>query len=733
MPALAQADAAQAAPPASPTPAPPTAPAQDAASAAAATQEVVVTATKRPLTLQAVPAAVSVVGSAQLAENHIEQPQDLNGEVPGLQIRANNNEVSLFLRGVGHSPYSPQAENSVALNVDGVYMSRTSEGLGAFFDVSRVEVLNGPQGTLYGRNATGGVVNVITNTPTMDNESYVSVGGGNYARVDGEAVFSGPITDNAQLRIGAYEHHRDDGFGTDRYTNTPNDNLDEHGTRATLKLEPTDRLQLYLRGDGYFAKDHDAGYFYDGPSGRQPETLLQNIGGLIPPGKFDNYANVDGARQVLLAGTSLETDYRLTNEINLKSLTAYRYNYSFYQTDIDGTQLNESYLDYRQSAEHYSEELSGNYHQGPLYASLGFYYFGELNRSRLYEPQPLYFAFTARGVPIPRTIERAPGATGIFEQIGTGRTNAEAVYGNVSYQLTSKLNLGVGLRYSTEDKENSGRQQAVVTPFAPFTGVRNSNGLTPAFTAAYKLTGDTNLYATISRGFKSGEWIAGTPQYARPESVWDYEAGVKGEYFDRRLQVSLGGFYYDYKDLQVEILQGGAAILINAPTATLYGLEGSGNLSLPYRFDLHGSFSALHTEFGNLYSADPNIPGSPVVDLRGNELPNAPPYQVAAGLSKHLDYGRYGTGVATVDYSWQDRAYLDIYNVTDNNYRPAYSMVNLSYTHVFPDRHLSLLVYGRNLNNAIVISAESVSSAYNQRLVNYTEPRTYGATLKYNF
>jgi len=695
--------------------------------------EVIVTATKQALTLQAVPASISVVGAAELADDHIVKPEDLNGTVPGLQIRPNNNDVSFFLRGVGHSPYSPQAENSVALNVDGVYMARTSEGLGAFFDVSRVEVLNGPQGTLYGRNATGGVVNVISALPTNTNQSYVSISGGSYAEIDGEAVFSGPISDNAQIRIGAYEHHREDGFGTDFTTGTPNANLDEHGAKATLRLEPTDKLQIILRTDGYFAKDHDAGYYYDGPSGRLPETPLQNIGGLIPSGKFNDYSNVASARQILLAGSSVEADYQATPDISVKSLTAYRYDYSFYQTDIDGTQLKESFLQLGQRDEHYSEDLTATLHRGPLFANVGFYYFGDLNRSDIFEPQPLYYAFTARGIPLPPTIARAPGANGIFDQIGTGLTNAEAIYGNVSYQLTPRLNIGFGLRYSTEDKENVGKQEAVVTPFVAFSGARTSNGLTPAFTAAYKLTDETNLYATISRGFKSGEWIAGTSQYALPEFVWDYEGGIKGQYFGRKLQVSLGAFYYDYTDMQIEILQGTSANLINAPKATLYGLEGAGSLALPGDINVHASFSALHTELGSLLSADPNLTGSPVVNLEGNELPNAPNFQIATGVSKRFDFGRYGSGVVTAEYNWQDHTFLDIFNVRQNNYRPAYSLVNMSYTHKFPGAHWSLLLYGRNLTNSIVINAETVSSSYNQRLVTYSDPRTYGATIKYAF
>jgi iron complex outermembrane receptor protein len=696
--------------------------------------EVIVTATKQPLTLQAVPASISVVGAEALARDHIVKPEDLNGTIPALQIRPDNNDVSIFLRGVGHSPYSPQAENSVALNVDGVYMSRTAEGLGAFFDVSRVEVLNGPQGTLYGRNATGGVVNVISVMPTGANDSYVSLGGGNYGSINGEAVFSGPIGDKAQLRIGAYEHHREDGFGKDFTTGTPNNNLDEHGAKATLRLEPTDRLVVILRADGYFAKDHDTGFFYAGPSGRAATSSLP-AGALLPTAPFDSYANVPGSRQVFLAGTSAEADYQLTPSIVLKSLTAYRHVKSDYVTDIDGTQLSESFLSLSQLDDHYSEELNATITYGKWFANVGFYYFGETNKSHILEPQPLYYSFTAKGLPIPSFIFHLPGATGNFEQFGVGRTDAEALYGNATYELTSRLKVGVGLRYSSEDKGNSGQQQAVVTPFTHFDGSRISSGLTPAFTASYKLTDDTNLYGTVSRGFKSGEWISGTSQYALPEYVWDYEGGVKGQYLDHKLQLSFGAFYYDYTNLQVEILSGAAnsAILINVPKTTLYGLEGAGSLALPGQVDLHASVSALHTRMGNLLSSDPNLPGSPTVNIAGNQLPNAPKFQVAAGASKRFDFGRYGSGVLTAEYNWQDRTFLDIFNVTQNNYRPAYSMVNMSYSHSFPGAHWSVLLYGRNLTNTIVVNSDTVSSSYQQRLVNYSDPRTYGVTLKYAF
>jgi iron complex outermembrane receptor protein len=713
----------------------PTAPAASDSSAPSeglALSEIVVTATKRELNLDDVPAVITAVSAASLQQGHISDLTDLNGLVPALEIRPNNTDVALFLRGVGHPAYSPQAENSIALNLDGVYLSRPAEGLNAFFDVNRVEALSGPQGTLYGRNATGGVVNIVSNSPTRDPEGYLAVTGANYGRVDVEGVYSGPLTDNLQIRVGGYEHRQFDGFGDDHFTGTQNSDLHEDGGKIALQYEPTERLTLVLRVDGYHANDHDAGYFYDGPSGRLPVTTIQHLGGQTYSNPFDNDSDLPNSRQVTLAGTSLDVKYEVSPALTLKSLTAYNYVAAQYATDLDQTSatLQEFFL--VQHADHYSEELSAAINVGHLFANLGLYYFGELNRSQLLSYGPLYYAFPARGIPIPAYIAH-PGSTGYFNEIGDGKTNAEAIYGNASYDVTSRLTLGVGLRYSHEEKQNIGDTSYVVTPLIPFDGTKHSDGLTPAFNAIYKLDSNLNLYGSASRGFKSGEWVAGTSDYAQPEFVWDYELGVKGHAFDHHLDFTLGGFYYDYKNLQVEILQGVSGVLINVPSSEFYGLEGSVRALLPADLELTTAISALHTRLGTFYSADPNLPGNPLVDLVGNRAPNAPAFQASLTLSRKMDFGRSGSGVATVNYSWQDSAYLDIFNVKDNSYRPSYSLLNASYLYNLPGPNWSILLWGKNLTNKIVVDTATVSSQYNFQLANWSNPRTYGATLKFSF
>ena len=722
---------------------------------ATAQGDIIVTATKREQNLSEIPAAISALGSGSLQQKAIFNIVDLNATVPGLQISPNNTDISITIRGVGHQLFSPSAENSVALHLDGVYLSRPSAAQSAFFDVDRVEVLRGPQGTLYGRNATGGAVNVISKGPTSEVEGYVSVGVANYQRIDVEGAIGGPIiADVLSARVGAFMHKRNNGFGRNLATGDKVDDLDEYGGKASIKAKLSDKLSVTVRGDYYYAKDNFGEYHAFGPV-RQPfpgaQPLAELLGGTRAPNIRDTNFDAVNFRRSELWGVSGEINYEFSDAVSVRSLTAFRHTEAFYQTDLDGTQL-PVFSPFRigSDTDQFSQELQLNLDLGDVYAIIGAYYFDETVDS-----DNRISSYLATGLPafgIPRIL---PAPFGVFEQIASLKTDAEAVFANVDWNVTDRLTLGGGLRYSTEKKGNVGYDIAFFPNFVTYPGVgfdvvddsRRSSGVTPRGTAKYAITDDINIYASVSRGFKSGEWISGTNQYAEPERVWAYETGLKGSLFDRTINFAFSAFYYDYTNLQVQRVQTPIVVLENSPGGTLKGIEGEGSIRLPAGFSLDGNFTYLDTKIEGFITQDPNLPGSPTRDLTGNRFAFAPKFTYNVGVEKRTDFGDGGVGVARFDLQHSSGTFLDLFNRTDNAFRKPYTVLNASYKHTLAEG-LSLLVWGKNLTDRTIRLYELANQIPNLIIRTPTgapvpvastavgslnEPRTYGATLRFDF
>lgn len=719
-----------------------------------ATQDIVVTATKRAQNLSDVPASISALDAGLLQQRGVTKLTDLNAAVPGLQFSPANTSVSIVLRGVGHQLYSPSAENSVALHLDGVYLSSPQSVQVAFFDVDRVEVLRGPQGSLYGRNATGGAINIISAMPTSTLQGFISGSVANYRRTDIEGAIGGPIAGEAlQARVGGFWHRRRRGFGTNIPTGTPVDDLDEYGGKLSIVGRPSDALTITLRGDYYHAKDA-LGQYHALPPVRPPvpgaQPLPQLLGGTIAADVRDTNYNEPNSRHVRVGGVSGQIDWKLGDGFSIRSITAYRRSKSSFQNDLDGTQL-PIFDPFRlfQTNRQISEELQLTYSSGPVYALLGGYLFHEKVDSSISINSYLRRGLPAFGIP-----PIFPAPFGVFDQQARSKTDAKALFANVEWDATSRLNLGFGLRYSEEKKFNRGFNVAFFPNFATYPGVgydtvdasRKSKGVTPRFTARYELVDGLNAYATVSRGFKSGEFISGTSQYARPEFVWAYEAGLKGTAFDRRVRFSTAAFFYDYRDLQLQRVVTPITLLENAPKARLKGVEGEFTVVLPAGFSVDGNFTYLDSKLKGFVTENPNVPGNPVQDLTGNRFPMAPTFTYNLSLQKRLDLGAIGTGTARIDYQHTSSTYLDIFNSTANAYRPAFSLLGASYRQELND-HLSILFWGRNLTDKTVKYGEVANLIPNLIVrsggvpvpVAYTaaatlnEPRTYGATVRYQW
>lgn len=701
-----------------------------------ASQDIVVTATRREQSLQDIPIAISAIGADSLQTQKISNALDIQGLVPGLQINRNNAVTTFTLRGVGTNFRVQGVDNTVALHQDGVYISSSNAAQAAFFDIERIEVVRGPQGVLYGRNASGGAVNIISKLPTSDFSGYALGTYGNYDLVELEGAVSGPIAgDKLTIRVGGYYRNRG-GYGHNNTLNEDHNDLDERGAKVTLRFQPSDGIDLILRGDYYKADDNSSGTEAlpgsapGRPNGCLPtpaacapgKTRAETLGGVITARPRDTNGNVPTRRDLEVWGISGEGNIELSERIGLKTLTAYRKFDAFIQTDQDATALSVN-DPFQQPVKgwQFSQELQLNYRAPGLFGIFGLYYFQERRDATT------ILRFPALSFLPP------PNFGSVFQD-GNNKTRAFAAFANVDVDLTDRLTLGLGGRFSYEKKSTEGFN---VTIFGPLRTVpyvsRDWQAFTPRATLDFEVTPEVNLYATVSRGFKSGQFALATPTPAEPEFLWDYELGVKGRALDGKLRYTLGGFYYDFSDLQLQLFNGPVNLITNAPAAKAYGIEASVDFQLPAGFRFHGDVTWEKSKYQGLITDDPNT-GQAQVDLSGNRFAYTPEWSYTVSLEKSFDFGSAGRGTARVEDQYNGDTYLDIYQNGVNGFRPAYHIVNAHYRHEF-DRGWSILVWGKNLTDKDVIMASNFGAGVigNTRLVNWNPPRTYGVTLKKEF
>ena len=714
---------------------PPVAAAGDPIGETSTLDEIVVTATRREQNLQDIPIAITALGAEALEDANISNLMDVQGFVPGLQVNRNNAALTFTLRGVGTNFRVQGVDTTVAVHLDGVYVGAANPVQAAFFDVARLEVVRGPQGVLYGRNASGGAINIISNLPTADLSGYVSGSYGNYNAQELEGVVSGPVIEDTLLfRIGAYARRRD-GFGTNLTTGQDNDDLDERGARGTLLWTPTERFTATLRADAYKADDNSMGTeALPGSAPGRPNTCLptpaacapgrtraETLGGVISSTPHDTYGNVQSKRTLEVDGVSAELAYDLTDRLSLKSLTAYRSFEAWQQTDQDATRLSvndpfEQTVEGRQT----SQELQASYRGDRFFAILGAFYFRETRDGTT------SLSFPALDFLPP------PNVGDVFQQ-GRNTTEAFALFGNIDYDLTPELTLGVGLRYSDETKGTTGAKVEIFGPLRPTDVEASWDAVTPRFSLTWEPSPEWTLYASASKGFKSGQFALATPLPAEPETLWAYEAGAKGSFNEGRARFTFGGFYYDFENLQLQLFNGPANIITNSPAATAYGLEASLDLLLPADFAFHVDATWEESEYKGLITDDPNV-GPGLRDLSGNAFSYTPEFSYTASIEKTVYWGAAGEGVFRIEDQYNGDTFLDIYNNPVNGFREAYHIFNASYRHTLGDAW-TITAWGKNLGDEDVVMASNFGAAVigGTRLVNYNPPRTFGVTLRRGF
>ncbi len=734
-------------------------PAAESEESAGALEEVVVTAARREQSVQTSSLAIAVLGGESLAEAGVTQATDLGTVVPGLTVSLGGGTNQTYLRGVGSFATDASAESAIAYNINGVYLSRPS-GVGPiFFDLERVEVLKGPQGTLYGRNATGGAINLIARRPTKELSGEATVDVGNFDMRRVTAAISGGVTDTLSLRAAAQYNERD-GYLSDGYNDQ-----DSVAARLSALWEPSDTISLLVTGE-YADVDSQGettvkrstlspvpGDAWAGPSAgtdQQPPTAF------IPGGT--RILN-DGFNDIQIGALSAQLDIDL-GAATLTFIPAYRDTEVAYLTYTPGFRFQTD-----ETSKQQSYELRLGSDGETVKWVTGLYYFDE-DQTQLYNLQA-------------RPIQESTVNTPLH-------TRSYAAFGEMTYSLTSAFRLIGGLRYPNDEKRQEGSTQAVLPSPATTnnSGEREFDDVSWRAGAEYDLTPQNMLFFTAATGFKAGGFFPSVPapnNSFEPEELTAFTFGSRNRFLDRSLQINFEGFYWKYRDKQERFLgatpSGTTGLLTtNAGKATLYGANVDLQFKPTSKDTLRLAAEYLHTRYDSfVYSVyNPSIPGPFInsyapqatscsigavvpytandfvpalrndstqsIDCSGMALVRAPEWTGTAGYERVFDVGGNSTLRANLDAQFSSSQYLSpdfIQSCRDDGY----VALNAGVAFVRPDNWV-FTIWGRNLTDEEIYTgggryafSRGVAAGGDPTLfyANIRAPRTYGLTVGKSF
>ena len=705
---------------------------EEDAAATSALQEVVVTAQRSKSALQTTPLAVTALSGAALKALNVTDLDSLALVVPGVSFGDELGEAHIAIRGIGSDAVNPGADPRVAYYQDGIYIGRPTAQLGGIFDLERVEVLKGPQGTLYGRNATGGAISVISRGPTPEVNGYADLSYGNYNTVDFDGAIGGPIAENVSGRI-AIQTKFHDGYGTNITTRSDIDNQATGSVRASLRWDPLASFSFLTIAEYHKENDRNGGLHFFGSANPAIPIAGLVLGGVGPSDSRDIASARDPFARVETYGiTEIVTgtfDWAI-----LKSYTSWRHSNATFGTNPTGTSLPITYGTSIENGHQVSEELQLSGDRERLHWLAGTLFFYE------YVNDSIAFPFNLLLFGGPNQIQQG------YLVAGQQRDKSAAPYLRLTYDITDRASLILGARYSYEKKVVDQTSQFDLTrPYSPSNPVIPSPGFpnteskdyhqtTPTATFDYKLTPDVFLFATYTEGFKSGGFNLGIPQAPyEPEKIKEYELGIKSKELDGRMQINVDAFYYDYSNLQVTVIRGTNAIIENAATAALYGADIDFAILPISTLKIDGSIDLLHSEYKNYSSANPAFPGEPPISLSGKQLTQAPKYsgRLGAEYAWPLDAGHLKL---RGDYAYTSRTYFTPFNEPAvSQGRHSLTNATLNFTSVSGGWHAGL--YVNNLSNSKVIAQDYVASElFGGPVIGVlTPPRTYGVRFGFAF
>ncbi|PQM27099.1 hypothetical protein CVO77_19305 [Sphingopyxis lindanitolerans] len=690
--------------------------------------EIIVTAQKRSQSIQQVPIAISALSSELLDERGISTAAGLQFSVPSTQIGNLLGQTSITIRGVGLNQGAP----GVAIHVDGVYQPRPSMGDLLQIDLERVEVLRGPQGTLYGRNANGGAVNFITKAPTNEYEGYLLASYANYddARVQG--MVNVPFNDWLKARVVLDWNRRGDGFVKNVIPG--GQDLDRGKTfsgrvRFDMELAPNFDLSLsttFLDGSGptqYFVLHN------------QPTALIVSVNPALAAATYsfkplETSANDPVNTDRRLSMTAATATWSL-GDVTLKSISGYTTLRDDSLADDDG--INVSIFPVRRfyDSKSFSQELNAALSLDAVDLVTGLYYLKDSYQHILdYDLLEGVAPLSPAGLP--------PGSDLVFN-VRDYDTSVKAAFADVTVRPVANLSLIAGVRYSEERQKQVQENSISIGNFATIltcpltTNEAKFTSTTPRFGARYEFSSNVNAYATFSKGYKAGGYnLNACDNRFNPEKLTAYEGGLKTRLLDRTLTLNLSAFYYDYTDLQISQVIGLARFINNAAAATIKGAE----LEADWQPDDHWSINAnatyLDARYDSFSNTDGLDPAAGVQVLDGHRLNEAPKFSGNLGVAYRTAASSHGRFTLRTDVSYRSKYYLREFNGPLDT-QNAFALINAGLIWDSPEERFRVRLFVNNLTNKAYIARMDSSDNFGARFISWNTPRQYGIELRSNF
>jgi iron complex outermembrane receptor protein len=757
-----------------------------------ALEEVVVTARKREESLQDTPIAVSAFTERELEVRQIEGTDRLGDITPNLTFDSaapssgSSSAAQIFIRGIGQSDFTPVTDPGVGLYIDGVYMARSVGGVMDFLDVERIEILRGPQGTLFGRNTIGGAISIHSKRPEPGNSGSIQVQVGDDDMRNLTAKGNVELSENVLTNFAIASRKRD-GYVERVHGGGDLGDDDSLSGRFSMLWTPSDTVEVFMAADATKIRENgtpgvNGGVNEAAAFGWLGNALLASCSGINinpnfpnagppalpwPPtaggasapgcvnadtflgehksgGTFPTKSDLD------IWGASVEVSWDATDWMSIKSITAYRDMDMDSARDGDSTPANVFATIDIYEQQQFSQELqfSGVALEDRLQWLFGLYYFAE------------------KGINLnPVTLP-----VGAFQSGGNFDNSSEAAFFQATYDVTDRLAFTFGIRY-TEDTKHFRADQFVLGdqsatgffsgptwPLLPDIYASSDNQFVPAgdrivsntkfkeefddtnimLNLSYQWTDTFMVYGTYSEGYKSGGFdqrftkaFTARPSSFEPETVESYEVGFKSDLFDNRVRLNVAAFYTDYDDLQIIIRESFNPITFNGGEADIFGAEAELTWVPTDRWYVTAAVGYVDAEYDKL---DPRVVNNNTPVAKGNELVNTPELNASLGIAYTLDVGDWATLTPRVDWSYTDEQYNDAVN-EPRLFQDSYDMLNASFHFETNDGRWESVLAFRNIADETYLitgnSAWGTAAGYVEQV--YNRPFEWSWSVKYNF
>lgn len=726
-------------------------------------EEIVVTAQKRAENLQEIPLAITAMSGDFLDQASINAVDEVSMRTPGFTMtRFNMAQPQLYIRGIGSTDDSAFGDQSVGVFIDEVYIGRAGGSDFDLMDLERIEVLRGPQGTLYGKNVAGGAVNILTRKPTAETYGKIRGSYGNMNRYELRGLVNGALSENINAKLSLSKVERD-GHSVSSIDGTKLSDENNFSARAQFLFTPSDNLEILLTGD--YSRDRLAGNSRDCFAGQ-----FVFFPWFVPGAPYGaslcsedprvNEKTVNGYQNRDVWGLSAKVTYD-SPVGEFTSITAYRNSEFDFQEDFSGSDANLVINNVDEKAHQFSQEfrLGDVSEDGRLKWVVGLYYFTEtVDRLDNNDFRGNDIAAFATPSPVPGLSwgQFLPliGQTGwgqadfniFFDQYNV--TKSYATFAQATYDVTEKLALTLGARYTHEKKDAdingygfdpTGGFLAGTYDVSPS---KSWNSFIPKASLDYQLTDDIMIYASYSQGFKSGGFNGSAAsetaaiQGFDPEKAKQWEIGFKSMFLDDRVRLNLTAFHIDYTDLQVfKLVNGSTLVIENAADAKSKGFEAEITAALTESLTLTANYAYLDATYKN-YTTETGA------DLSGNFLTRAPKNSFNIGFTNVTDIEDWGRLTFAGNWSYRDEIFFDGANarIADGSPLIGDNSRSLLDAHValeLVNSGVEVKVWGKNLTDELYrvhgIDGSGPFGLSENAAVVYGMPRSYGVTLSWEF